>query len=739
MEDERQQIFESLMPEMDNQSIINFQQNNFEVPEQMFDDSSLSETFIEEVIIGPDITTSDATDFLDIPNSETNEEITMEKTVNETVLAPINSELTIPSNNKLFLIPMGGIDPSMLQTNLKVPSGQNIIIVKPQDLLKSVQEQKLRLQKLSLPLSANQHGLILQQTTNINQQGIVTPGNQKETTRVFLSQAQPIVQVDEPSQVNIMQANVVQANQVNQPRKGNHAGPSSQPGLSSQPKVVVEGVKPSKLVKLLNPQTTLLTKKKPVNQDLLSPRTSHGQSGKVFQEMPTKLALPADARLNKVHPGNQAQAGSRSQPATAVQSVTNLNNSNICIQVQKSSQPVKVQQEIQTNHAKPSNKTPQHMIDTTSEPLNKDSQEMQTCQDIMTTTKQPNSKSRPVKSENKVSVSVQGTGKPQQNIRPGQPKVVLQIPRNPCLQFNKYLKITSPSTISTKSKVQIPGDHPGIRPLNLPQGMPIARSANRVVMQSKATSSFSQAVAPKIPSSAPVAAPQLHSSAQSVWPSTKQTIVNLESAVDEDKPVVRKRQLDMSGLTKDTQRGPTLLGELEKRSSHSSSKTMRPGESQLKPLKHAKLNNTNLWTCCLCGKLSFEDSLGCLFGPYDENRDVVQPEGPVAARKRKRDSTSDEPESPTKLKPESNHELWFHGDCIIWSPGVYVVGDLLAGYRQAVNESRFGKCTSCGDYGASLACFQRTCKKLYHFPCAKETECIFDDSNYTIHCRHHNL
>lgn len=35
MEPESKQLLESLMPEMDSQSILNFPQNNFGVPEQM--------------------------------------------------------------------------------------------------------------------------------------------------------------------------------------------------------------------------------------------------------------------------------------------------------------------------------------------------------------------------------------------------------------------------------------------------------------------------------------------------------------------------------------------------------------------------------------------------------------------------------------------------------------------------------------------------------------------------------
>ena len=562
---------------------------------------------------------------------------------------PVNSDILKQGNNKLFLIPMGNMDPSLLQSNLKVPSGQNIIIVKPQDLMNSVEEKELKLKP------TNQHGVILQQTKNINQ-GRVALVNLKPSGQATLVQAQPNVQAHAPIPVNTSQANV-QANlvaeddQLNQPRKEIQVGTNLKADQRlTQPKIVVqmlntlEGVD----VKLGNLEATSCFK------------TNLSQSVvKVSQEIQMETEIAGNQ--NMATSGIQVQKVGQNLPVTTV-----------VIQAQKS--------------------IPSTLGGGTScKPLNKVSQGIQTCQTKGTVLTQPRAKTTPVTSVNKVSQDIQT--QPQQNVH-CQSKAILQVPKS--LQ-GSFLKVTKPTTQrNTESKIESSVHQTP----NLPQVTPIVRPANQLAAatQSKTTSVFSQALAdPKIPSSTPVAAPKLQSHTPSVWPSTKQFVVNLEGIVIEDKPKrgqPRKSESSMPEKPKitktDSQRGPTLLTELEKRglSLAARIKTTRSGESQLKPIQNTKVNSANPWRCSLCGKSSFENSLGCLFGPYDENKDALQAEAQTPVRKRKHNSASDEAESPTKLKSESQ-EFWFHGDCIVWSPGVCVVGESLAGYKQAVNDSRF--------------------------------------------------
>ncbi|XP_046855575.1 retinoic acid-induced protein 1-like isoform X2 [Xenia sp. Carnegie-2017] len=111
-------------------------------------------------------------------------------------------------------------------------------------------------------------------------------------------------------------------------------------------------------------------------------------------------------------------------------------------------------------------------------------------------------------------------------------------------------------------------------------------------------------------------------------------------------------------------------------------------------------------------------------GYQEEN--VCEDSEPIS--KKRRSSTSEK---------DSPCEVWFHGYCVVWSPGFYTVDNTLVGCEQVVIDARTRFCSVCGENGATLICLQRTCRKLFHFYCAKEYGCVFDESNYTIQCGKH--
>ena len=128
--------------------------------------------------------------------------------------------------------------------------------------------------------------------------------------------------------------------------------------------------------------------------------------------------------------------------------------------------------------------------------------------------------------------------------------------------------------------------------------------------------------------------------------------------------------------------GPTVKHELD-RHSPGKAKTSKQNEPQMKAVKHKRVSGTNPWTCALCGKVSFANSLGCLYGPYDgevgkDSAAVGDGEEGEPHAKKRRGTNGDEVEQ----------ELWFHGECIVWSPGVYALGDTLAGYHQVVADAQ---------------------------------------------------
>jgi hypothetical protein len=70
---------------------------------------------------------------------------------------------------------------------------------------------------------------------------------------------------------------------------------------------------------------------------------------------------------------------------------------------------------------------------------------------------------------------------------------------------------------------------------------------------------------------------------------------------------------------------------------------------------------------------------------------------------------------------------WIHLHCATWSSEVFEATDspgMLQGVHVARIRARLLKCSLCGDAGATLDCCNRTCKEIFHFPCAVEAGVI---------------
>ncbi|PAV64352.1 hypothetical protein WR25_20484 [Diploscapter pachys] len=125
------------------------------------------------------------------------------------------------------------------------------------------------------------------------------------------------------------------------------------------------------------------------------------------------------------------------------------------------------------------------------------------------------------------------------------------------------------------------------------------------------------------------------------------------------------------------------------------------------------------WKCALCHGYSGRDDLGDLFGPYY-----------VALN-----ADSHWPNHLCK-KPTKGHnfpvdiDVWFHGDCVLWAPGIHMKGAVLTDLNE--NLERFWKqpCAVCKKEGASI---QIGTNKFAHFPCAKKQDYKMDWS--LLSCR----
>ncbi|KAK9265846.1 hypothetical protein L1049_027079 [Liquidambar formosana] len=79
-----------------------------------------------------------------------------------------------------------------------------------------------------------------------------------------------------------------------------------------------------------------------------------------------------------------------------------------------------------------------------------------------------------------------------------------------------------------------------------------------------------------------------------------------------------------------------------------------------------------------------------------------------------------------------------HRKCIEWAPQVYYVGETVKNLKKELARGAKLKCSSCGLKGAALGCYEKSCRKSFHVPCAVEVlECRWDCENYLVLCPSH--
>ncbi|CAG0888449.1 unnamed protein product [Darwinula stevensoni] len=161
------------------------------------------------------------------------------------------------------------------------------------------------------------------------------------------------------------------------------------------------------------------------------------------------------------------------------------------------------------------------------------------------------------------------------------------------------------------------------------------------------------------------------------------------------------------------------------------------------------------WVCAFCCKGSHWGGMGDLFGPYTLDHSKIEPfvwwqalpasstpNKPKKAKKRKLDGST--PESSKDDEAETKHQkaskkdvIWLHEDCLVWAPGICLIGTKLHGLEEALNLCFQTVCVSCGDRGASVECLEKNCKAAYHIPCAYAADCDLDESTFHLHCPQH--
>lgn len=109
--------------------------------------------------------------------------------------------------------------------------------------------------------------------------------------------------------------------------------------------------------------------------------------------------------------------------------------------------------------------------------------------------------------------------------------------------------------------------------------------------------------------------------------------------------------------------------------------------------------------------------------------------------KRKSESIADPGDTCLGITDTGNntYEVWAHEDCLVWSPGIYLVGPKIAGLEEAVWTCSNISCSGCGLRGANISCLKRGCLSTSHVCCARKIHWQLHEDNFTAYCPLHSL
>ncbi|XP_057503698.1 protein BREAST CANCER SUSCEPTIBILITY 1 homolog [Actinidia eriantha] len=79
-----------------------------------------------------------------------------------------------------------------------------------------------------------------------------------------------------------------------------------------------------------------------------------------------------------------------------------------------------------------------------------------------------------------------------------------------------------------------------------------------------------------------------------------------------------------------------------------------------------------------------------------------------------------------------------HRNCTEWAPNIYFEDENAINLEAELARSRRIKCCCCDVRGAALGCYENSCRKSFHVPCAKLiAECRWDNDNFVMLCPLH--
>ncbi|XP_065074430.1 uncharacterized protein CG5098 [Ochlerotatus camptorhynchus] len=85
---------------------------------------------------------------------------------------------------------------------------------------------------------------------------------------------------------------------------------------------------------------------------------------------------------------------------------------------------------------------------------------------------------------------------------------------------------------------------------------------------------------------------------------------------------------------------------------------------------------------------------------------------------------------------DDSYEVWMHEDCLVWAPGVHIIGTRVVGLEAAIWNCCRHRCRICSYQGATVSCLQRGCNEEAHVVCARRNDWELSDE-FKPHCEKH--
>lgn len=86
---------------------------------------------------------------------------------------------------------------------------------------------------------------------------------------------------------------------------------------------------------------------------------------------------------------------------------------------------------------------------------------------------------------------------------------------------------------------------------------------------------------------------------------------------------------------------------------------------------------------------------------------------------------------------DDSYEVWMHEDCLVWAPGVHIIGTRVVGLEAAIWNCCRHQCRICSHHGANVSCLYRGCNEEAHVVCARRNDWKLSDE-FKSHCEKHS-